>query len=201
MQPNEFNENARSWRASNNARTDDETRLRPSAAISADLLIIGAGPAGASLACFLSSYGMTCIVVSAASCTSNTPRAHITNMAALECLRDIGIEVECCKVASDGLDMMHTRWCHSMAGEEYARVYSWANHPQRKGDYELASSCKPVDLPQTLLEPTLMRYASHHGFQFRFDTSFVSFEEGCNYAAGRHLWHTVSSTVKVPFWR
>lgn len=28
--------------------------------------------------------------------------------------------------------MLHTRWCHSMAGEEYARVYSWGNDPVRK---------------------------------------------------------------------
>ena len=28
--------------------------------------------------------------------------------------------------------MMHTRWCHSMAGEEYARKYSWGHDPARK---------------------------------------------------------------------
>lgn len=65
-----------------------------------EFLIAGAGPAGASLACFLTSYGIfnglviassrtnKCplglkrIMVSAAPGTANTPRAHITNMAA-----------------------------------------------------------------------------------------------------------------------
>lgn len=28
--------------------------------------------------------------------------------------------------------MIHTRWCHSMAGEEYARIHSWGNDPKRK---------------------------------------------------------------------
>lgn len=28
--------------------------------------------------------------------------------------------------------MEHTRWCHSMVGEEYARVYSWGHHPEHK---------------------------------------------------------------------
>lgn len=28
--------------------------------------------------------------------------------------------------------MKHTRWCHSMAGTEYARVYSWGADPDRK---------------------------------------------------------------------
>ncbi|KAL4812579.1 FAD binding domain-containing protein [Aspergillus spinulosporus] len=144
--------------------------------IETEFLIAGAGPAGASLACFLTSYGLKGIMVSAAPGTADTPRAHITNMAALECLRDLGLDREILKVACDGEQhMVHTRWCHSMAGEEYARIYSWGNDPRRKGDYERASPCSPVDLPQTLLEPILVRYATWHGFTTRFDTTLLSF--------------------------
>lgn len=35
------------------------------------------------------------------------------------------------KLASHGDTMMHTRWAYSMAGEEYARIYSWGNNPDR----------------------------------------------------------------------
>jgi len=28
--------------------------------------------------------------------------------------------------------MAHTRWCRSMAGEEFARVYSWGHDPKYK---------------------------------------------------------------------
>jgi 2-polyprenyl-6-methoxyphenol hydroxylase-like FAD-dependent oxidoreductase len=140
-----------------------------------DLLIVGAGPAGASLACFLASYGLTGIMIAAAPGTAETPRAHITNMAALECLRDIDLEVECIKAASSGDNMTHTRWCKTMAGEEYARIYSWGNDPARKGDYDAASPCNHVDLPQTQLEPILTRRAIHKGWVLRFDTSFVKF--------------------------
>ncbi|SPO03176.1 related to phenol 2-monooxygenase [Cephalotrichum gorgonifer] len=62
-----------------------------------------------------------------------------------------------------------------MAGEEYARTYSWGHNPKRKGDYELASPCNPVDLPQTLLEPILVRRAAQSGFKVRFNTSLESF--------------------------
>lgn len=48
-----------------------------------DILIVGAGPAGASLASFMASYGLTGIMLGLASGTADTPRAHITNMAAL----------------------------------------------------------------------------------------------------------------------
>lgn len=97
-----------------------------------EFLIVGTGPSGASLACFLAEYGLKGIMVSAAPGTANTPRAHITNIAALECLRDIGLDADLKQVSSEGSCMMHTRWCHSMAGAEYARLYSWGNDPKRK---------------------------------------------------------------------
>lgn len=145
------------------------------AVIETDHLIIGAGPAGASLACFLSSYGLKGIMVGAAPGSAETPRAHITNMAALECLRDIGLEEACIKLAVGNEAMLHTRWCTTLAGEEMARIYSWGNDPKRKGDYDAASPCKHVDLPQTLLEPALVRHAVLKGFSCRFDTTFLSF--------------------------
>jgi len=141
-----------------------------------DLLIVGAGPAGASLACFLGARGHTGIIIAAAPGTADTPRAHITNMAGLECLRDIGLEDEALKAATPSYNMEHTRWCHSMAGEEYARMYSWGHDPKFKGAYETASPCQHVDLPQTLLEPILTKHAITRGWALRFNTKFVSLE-------------------------
>ncbi|PSR77658.1 FAD binding domain-domain-containing protein [Coniella lustricola] len=138
-------------------------------------LIVGAGPAGASLACFLAAYNLTGLIIAASPGTAHTPRAHITNMAAIECLRDIDLETACRAAATAGDSMQHTRWCASMAGAEYARIYSWGNDPARKGDYDAASPCAHVDLPQTLLEPVLTTRAVHGGWQLRFDTRLVGF--------------------------
>ena len=85
-------------------------------------LIIGAGPAGSALASFLASYNISGIVVASAAGTAKEPRAHITNPATLECLRDMGIEEEIHKIASHGDTMTHTLWAHSMTGEEYWRL-------------------------------------------------------------------------------
>ncbi|KAJ5298381.1 uncharacterized protein N7443_006501, partial [Penicillium atrosanguineum] len=153
----------------------DGDHAKPAPVTTTDVLIVGAGPAGASLACFMAYYGIRGIMVSSCSTNADTPRAHITNMAAMECLRDIGLDIECNRLATNGRNMMHTRWAYSMAGEEYARIHSWGHDPKRKGDYETASPCDPVDLPQTLLEPILVRYATLNGFSSRFDTNFIDF--------------------------
>lgn len=138
-------------------------------------LIVGAGPAGASLACFLGDHGLTGIMIAGAPGTARTPRAHITNMAGLECLRDVELE-DACRAASAGSDnMTHTRWCRSMAGDEFARVYSWGNDPARHGDYAAASPCGHVDLPQTELEPILTTRAVHKGWTLRFNTKLLTF--------------------------
>jgi hypothetical protein len=97
--------------------------------------------------------GLKGIMIAAAPGTSDTPGAHITNMAALECLRDIDLEDDCVAAATQGDCMQHTRWCHGMTGEEWARIHPWGNDPNQMGDYAAASPCKHVDLPQTSLRP------------------------------------------------
>jgi 2-polyprenyl-6-methoxyphenol hydroxylase-like FAD-dependent oxidoreductase len=135
------------------------------------------------------------LIVSRDPSNADTPRAHITNMATLDCLRDFGLDTQCYKLGTGNDSIMHTRWSNTMAGEEYGRIYSWGNDPRRKvsgyeldrgqrgtdlspqGDYELASPSHMLDLPQTLLEPVLIRHATLNGFKCRWDTEFVSFEQ------------------------
>jgi 2-polyprenyl-6-methoxyphenol hydroxylase-like FAD-dependent oxidoreductase len=148
----------------------------PATSISTDLLIVGAGPAGASLACFLARYGLKGIVLSAAPGTADTPRAHMNNMAAMECLRDIGLYEECLRLGNMGDTIKHYRWCETFAGEEYARNYAWG-YGDRAGDYETVSPCTHMDLPQSLLEPILVKYATLHGFNVRFHTELLGFSE------------------------
>ncbi|KAH6698517.1 2,4-dichlorophenol 6-monooxygenase [Leptodontidium sp. MPI-SDFR-AT-0119] len=148
--------------------------------IETPLLVVGSGPAGASLACFLSHppYSMTGIIISAASTTAQLPRAHITNPAMLECLRDIGLEQEALERGERGdTNMLHTRWCHDMTGEEFSRNYAWGNDPKRRKETYEASPCMHCDLPQTVCEPILTQRAMFDGWDLRFKTTFITFKK------------------------
>jgi len=174
------------------------SHTKSSTILEVPLLIVGAGPAGASLACFLSHppYSLTGLLISASSTTAQTPRAHITNPAAFECLRDIDLEQECLTRGVTGDCMLHTRWCHDMTGEEYARVYSWGNDPKRQGEYEGASPCRHVDLPQTEFEPILVRRAASQGWNIRFSTRLLGYEKESN---GKLLCRLVDDLTKTEF--
>jgi 2,4-dichlorophenol 6-monooxygenase len=142
-----------------------------------DVLIVGAGPAGAAAAVFLGRYGIRCLVISKHRGTSGTPRAHITNQRAMEALRDAGLERSCMVLASSGESIGHTFFLRSMVGEEIARVAAWGNDPERMGDYAAASPSRMCDLPQSELEPLLMSEAVRLGCEVRFRTELISFEQ------------------------
>ncbi|KAE8420791.1 FAD binding domain-containing protein [Aspergillus pseudocaelatus] len=138
------------------------------------VLIIGAGPSGATAALHLGRLGIKTLVISRHRGTANTPRAHIFNQRAMEVLRDAGIEGRCYETGSSMEYMAHSSFLDKLTGQEYGRLWAWGNKPKQKGDYEVASPCKMSDLPQSHLEPILVEEAEKLGAEFRFYTEFVS---------------------------
>lgn len=143
------------------------------AALSTDVLIVGSGPAGASAALFLASYGIDHLVITKYRWTANTPRAHITNQRTVEIFRDLGIEADIKAQGTPQHLMGDTVFCTSLAGDEIGRIRTWGTHPARQADYTLASPSAHCDLPQTLLEPILVGHAAARGSRIRFDTEYV----------------------------
>ncbi|GIH71979.1 FAD-dependent oxidoreductase [Sphaerimonospora thailandensis] len=142
--------------------------------VETDVLVVGSGPAGASAALFLSTLGIPNIMITKYRWTANTPRAHITNQRAMEIFRDMGIEQEVLDDATPHELCGDTVFCTSIAGEEIGRILTWGTHPGREADYQLASPCLTVDIPQTYLEPILVRNATMRGTQSRFSTEYLS---------------------------
>ena len=142
-----------------------------------DVLIIGSGPAGASAALFLATYGVDHLVITKYRWTANTPRAHITNQRTVEIMRDMGIEQDIIDEATPHEMMGDTVFCSSLAGDEIGRIRTWGTHPVREADYRMASPSMNCDLPQTLFEPILIGHAASRGSRIRFDTEYVSLEQ------------------------
>ncbi len=150
------------------------TELPVGPVVTTDVVVVGSGPAGATAALLLSSLGVDNIMITKYRWTANTPRAHITNQRAMEVFRDLGIEQQVLADATEHALVGDTVFCTSIAGEEIGRIRTWGTRPDREGDYQLASPCLIVDIPQTYLEPILVRNATQRGTQTRFSTEYLS---------------------------
>lgn len=141
--------------------------------IETDVLVIGTGPAGATSALALATYGVDHLVITKYRWTANTPRAHITNQRTMEVFRDLGIEADVNAQATPHELMGDTVFCTSLTGDEIGRVRTWETHPAREADLRLASPTLNCDIPQTLLEPILVGHAAARGSRIRFDTEYL----------------------------
>ncbi|KAA9160886.1 FAD-dependent monooxygenase [Amycolatopsis acidicola] len=142
--------------------------------VETEVLVVGSGPAGASAALFLAALGVETIMVTKYRWTADTPRAHITNQRTMEIFRDLGIEDQVLREATPHELMGDTVFCTAIAGDEIGRIRTWGTHPARHADYELASPSLNCDIPQTYLEPILVRNATVRGAQTRFSTEYLS---------------------------
>jgi 2,4-dichlorophenol 6-monooxygenase len=142
--------------------------------VETDVLIVGSGPAGSAAALFLATLGVPNIMITKYRWTANTPRAHITNQRAMEIFRDLGIEDQVLADATPHHLVGDTVFCTSIAGEEIGRIRTWGTSAAREADYQLASPSLIVDIPQTYLEPILVKNATMRGTQSRFSTEYLS---------------------------
>lgn len=138
-----------------------------------DVFIVGAGPTGATTALALAQYGVRATMISQFSWLANTPRAHITNLRAVEVLRDLGVEEDAKKYAVPWEKMGDTLFTTSLTGPEVARIQTWGTGDQVSGEYRKHSPSTMLDIPQTKMEPLLVKHAAEHGSRILFSTTYL----------------------------
>jgi 2,4-dichlorophenol 6-monooxygenase len=145
--------------------------------VNTDVLIVGAGPAGITAAALLAGYGVDAITITKYPGTAPTPRAHITNQRTMEILRELKVEDRVKAAAMSAEEMAVTVWATSFAGTELARMYSWGQGPDRRGEYEVSSPCQMCNVPQNVLEPMIAAAASERGADVRFGHELISIQQ------------------------
>jgi 2,4-dichlorophenol 6-monooxygenase len=141
------------------------------------VLIVGAGPAGLTLALALARYGVAALTVEKHPSTAHTPRAHIINQRTVEIFRALGISQRFHEVAIPQSAMTNNLWYTTLADPEVARSETWGGGPQRAGEYFLASPEPMANCPQTVLEPLLLAAAREAGADIEFQTEFVELRQ------------------------
>jgi 2,4-dichlorophenol 6-monooxygenase len=141
------------------------------------VLIVGAGPAGLTLALALARYGVPALTVERHPGTAHTPRAHIINQRTVEIFRALGIGEKFHGVAIPQAGMTNNLWCTTLADPEVARSQTWGTGPDRAAEYLLSSPEPMANCPQTVLEPMLLGAGREAGAQIEFGTEFVELHQ------------------------
>lgn len=145
--------------------------------VETEVLVVGAGPSGATAALLLGRHGVDTLMLSKDRWVADSPRAHIVNQRTMEVMRSVGLEEACYREATAGELMANHVMMTAIAGQEFGRMWSWGNDPARAGEYAAASPGHGCDLPQDRLEPILVGEAARLGVKTRFDTRFLRLEQ------------------------
>ena len=141
------------------------------------VLIVGAGPAGLTLALALARYGVPALTIERHPGTAHTPRAHIINQRTVEVFRALGISEKFHEVAIPQSAMTNNLWYTTLADPEVARSETWGGGPERAAEYFLASPEPMANCAQTVLEPLLLAAAREAGAEIEFQTEFVELRQ------------------------
>lgn len=160
------------------APSSDKT-LSPALPSKTEVLIVGAGPVGLTLAGLLGSLGVSCVVVERRADHIKAPAAHVLRHGPRHVLALLGVD-DAIDAAEPPLDMHYITWCTTLGGPELGRL-------DIRG--ELNAAGKPLQRPwtnlsQNRLEPILASTVSHmNGVEVRYATRCDSITQEGEFAS------------------
>jgi 2-polyprenyl-6-methoxyphenol hydroxylase-like FAD-dependent oxidoreductase len=148
------------------------------APIDVPVLIVGAGPVGATAAILLAQQGVASLVVERRDGAQRAPAAHVVNARTLEILRAAGVDGAAIAAAcQDPADAGRVRFVTTLTGEELGSLPF-----ERQGDEVLAFTPTPLrNLSQHRLEPILLehlRKQAHASLRFSHEWQAAEQDSG-----------------------
>jgi 2,4-dichlorophenol 6-monooxygenase len=116
------------------------------------IAIAGAGPTGLSLAILLRMNGFSPVIFEREPSLVKLPQAHVVNTRTLEIFDEMGVS-DRCVAAGDGSLFGPVRWCESISGRQYGRL--WVADPATGTPDRRLSHHRPINLAQNIVEPIL----------------------------------------------
>ncbi|KAH6949642.1 FAD binding domain-containing protein [Ilyonectria sp. MPI-CAGE-AT-0026] len=150
-----------------------------------EVLVVGAGVTGLSLAALLSRFGIKTLAIAKHSGTAPAPRAHITNQRTMEVFRDMGIEDQVKAVSTPLKSLGSGVMTTSLTGTEVGRYHCYGAGDNQLSDFTKSSPCEMQNSPQHLLEPVLLVRARENGAQVRFNNELAHIEQSSQQVVAR----------------
>ena len=143
-----------------------------------DVVIVGAGPVGATAALLLASYGIDCTVIDVRKTPQPHPAAHVLSTRSLEIWREVGLERDIRRLSAPQHELSCIAYCTTLVGPEVGRVPLLDDLPDTQVDaIESISPTRNAHLPQNALEPLLWERLHNNerikvltGWQYRSHT-------------------------------
>ena len=121
------------------------------------MVIVGAGPAGATAALLLASFGMDSTVLEQRALPQTHPAAHVISTRSMEIWREIGLERDIRRLSSPTYEMRCIPFCTTLDGPELGRVRMAELGDAQLDAIESISPSRNANLSQNALEPLLWR--------------------------------------------
>jgi 2,4-dichlorophenol 6-monooxygenase len=154
------------------------------------VLIVGAGPAGATAALLLAEHGIDTLIIEQRVAPSTHPAAHVLSTRTLEIFRELGLEHDVRRLSSRIYELRDIIYATTLTGPELGRITIYDPESTEAQLLQTLSPTRAVNLSQHVLGPLLWDRLQA--------CKRVEFQRGCVYQSHRETSDGVEVRVTGP---
>lgn len=148
---------------------------------SADVIVVGGGPVGMTLAYILADYGVSSILLERNPTTTRHPKMDITNARSMELFATIGLDEKLRAVSVPEDHRFDVSWITTLTGDELFRFEypspETIRQRLRTNNDGTEASQPPMRVSQVIIEPVLKQAIDEHPLvDVRFGVTFEEYE-------------------------